>query len=45
MEFLGDLGCVEPRLSPFGDKVSVDARWVLGLRETYNRLKNHVGHT
>jgi hypothetical protein len=26
MELLGDMGLVEPRIGPFGDGVSVDAR-------------------
>jgi hypothetical protein len=40
MELLGDLGCVESHLGPFGDNVSVGARWVHGLGQTCHRLKN-----
>ena len=35
MELLGDVGLVESRFSPFGDVVSVGARYVHGLRQTY----------
>ena len=45
MELLGDVGHVEPRFDPFGDSVSVGARYVHGLRRTYHRLKNHFGRT
>ena len=31
MDLLGDVGHVESRFSPFGDSVSVDARYVLGF--------------
>jgi hypothetical protein len=33
MELLGDVGLVECCFGPFGDSVSVDARWVHGLRQ------------
>ena len=45
MELLGDMGHVESHFRPFGDSVSVGARWVLGLRQTYHRLINHFGRT
>jgi hypothetical protein len=45
MELLGDVSHVEPHFGPFGDSVSVGARLVHGLRQTYHRLKNHFGHT
>jgi hypothetical protein len=45
MELLGDLGCVESHFGPFGDNVSVSARWVHGLSQTYHRLGNHFGRT
>ena len=32
MELLGDVGHVESHFIPFGDNVSVGARWVHGLR-------------
>ena len=38
MELLGDTGHIESRFGPFGDGVSVDARQVQGLRQTYHRL-------
>jgi hypothetical protein len=44
MELLGDVGKVESRLDPFGNGVSVGARQVHGLRQTYYRLENHFGH-
>jgi hypothetical protein len=45
MELLGDMGDVESRFIPFGDSVSVVARWVHGLRQTCHRLRNHFGRT
>jgi hypothetical protein len=39
LELLGDVGHVESHFDPFGDSVSVGARQVLGLRQTYHRLK------
>jgi hypothetical protein len=45
MELLGDVGHVESRFGPFVDGVSVGARWVHGLCQTYHRLKNRFGHT
>ena len=45
MELLGDEGHLESRFSPFGDFVSVGARYVHDLRRTYHRLKNHFGCT
>jgi hypothetical protein len=45
MELLGDIGQVEPQLFLFGDCVSVGARWVQGLRQTYHRLRNRFGRT
>jgi hypothetical protein len=39
MEFLGDMGQVESCFGPFRYSVSVDARQVHGLRQTYHRLK------
>ena len=44
MELLGDTGNVESRFGPFGDGVSVGAKQVHGLRQTYYRLRNHFGH-
>ena len=45
MELLGDVDHVESRFSSFGDGVSVGARLVHGLRQTYYRLRNHFGRT
>jgi len=45
MELLGDVGHVEPRFDLFGDSVSVGARYVHGLRQTYQRLRYRFGHT
>ena len=45
MELLGDVGHVEPHLFPYGDSVSVGARYVHGLRQTYHQLRNHFGRT
>ena len=45
MELLGDVGHVEPHFGPFGDSVSVVARYVHGLRQTFYRLRNHFGRT
>ena len=45
MELLGDVGHVESHFFLFGDSVSVSARQVHGLRQTYHRLKNHFGRT
>ena len=36
MELLRDVGHVESRFEPFGDGVSVGARWVHGFRHTYH---------
>jgi hypothetical protein len=45
MELLVDVGHVESRLAPFGESVSVGARYVHGLRRAYHRLRNHFGRT
>jgi hypothetical protein len=45
MELLGDVDHVESRFYPFGDSVSVGARWVHGLHQSYHRLRNWFGHT
>ena len=39
MQLLGDVGHVESHFGPFGDGVSVGARQVHGLRQTYHRLR------
>jgi hypothetical protein len=44
MELLDDVGRVESRFGLFGDGVSVGARWIHSLRQTYHRLKNRFGH-
>jgi hypothetical protein len=43
MELLGDAGHVESHFFLFRDNVSVGARKVHGLRQTYNRLRNPFG--
>jgi hypothetical protein len=45
MELLGDVTHVESRFGPFRDGVSVRARSVHGLRQTYHRVRNHFGCT
>jgi hypothetical protein len=45
MELLRDVGHVESHFDLFGDGVSVGARLVHGLRQTYHRLRNQFGHT
>ena len=45
MELLSDVGHVEPHLFPYGDSVSVSARLVHGLRQTYHRLTYRLGCT
>jgi hypothetical protein len=45
MEPLGDVGHVKFCFGPFGDGVSINARWVHGLRQTCHRLRNQFGCT
>jgi hypothetical protein len=45
MELLGDAGHVEAHCGPFGDSANLDARYMHGLRRTYQRIKNHFGRT
>jgi hypothetical protein len=45
MELLGDVGHVESNFFPFRDSVSVGARQVHSLHQTYHRLKTLFGHT
>jgi hypothetical protein len=45
MELLCDVGHIKSHFSLFGDGVSVSARKVHGLRQTYYRLRNYFGHT
>jgi hypothetical protein len=45
MELLGDVGHVESRFDPIGDSVSVSARLVQGLHQTYHRLVYCFGRT
>ena len=42
---LGDETQVEARLGPFEDSTNLDARLEHGLRRTYHRLRNCLGHT
>jgi hypothetical protein len=45
MELLGDVGHLESHFGLFRDSVSVGARQVNGLRQTYHMLRNHFGCT
>jgi hypothetical protein len=45
LELVSDVGRVESRFSPVGDSVSVSAREVLGLCQTYHRLVNRFRRT
>ena len=45
MELLGDVGLMDYRFVPFRGAVSVDVRYVHGLRLTYHRLKYRFGRT
>ena len=45
MVLLGDEAQLDARFGPFGDGVSVGARYVHGLRQTYHRLQNRFGRT
>jgi hypothetical protein len=44
MELLGDFGHVESHFGLFHDSVSVGARQVQGLCQTYHLLRNHFRH-
>jgi hypothetical protein len=44
MELLGDVGHVESRFGPIGDGVSIGARQIHSLRQTYHSLRNRFGH-
>ena len=44
-ELLGDMGLVESCFGPFGDSVSLGARYVHGLHQMHHRLKNHFRRT
>jgi hypothetical protein len=41
MVHLRDEAQVEARFGPFRDSANLDARSVHGLRQMYNRLRNH----
>jgi hypothetical protein len=45
MELLADVDHLDSRFGSFGDGVSVGARKVHILCQTYHRLKNHFGRT
>ena len=45
MVLLHEEAQVEAHFGPFGDNVSVGPRYVYGLCQTYNRLRNHFGCT
>jgi hypothetical protein len=45
MELLGNVSPMESSLGPFGDSANLDAGLVHSLRETYQMLGNHIGHT
>jgi hypothetical protein len=40
-----DVGHVESGFGPFGDSVSVSARYVNALRQTYHKLRNRFGRS
>ena len=43
MELLGHVGHVESDFDPFVHGVSVGAKLMRGLRQTYHRIRNHFG--
>jgi hypothetical protein len=45
MELLGDVDHLESHFGPLRDDVSVGARKVHGLRQTFHKLRNRFGHT
>jgi hypothetical protein len=45
MELLGVMDHVESHFVPFGDGVSVSARYMHSLHQLYHQLRNHFGHT
>jgi hypothetical protein len=45
MELLGDVGHVESCFGPFEGGVSIRARYVHGLHQTYHSFRNHFGCT
>ena len=45
MELLADVGHMESHFVIIGDSVSIGARWVLSLRQTYPRLRYHFRRT
>jgi hypothetical protein len=45
MEFPGDVTHVESHFGPFQGGVSIGARLVHHLRQTYHRVRNHFGRT
>jgi hypothetical protein len=45
MELLDDVRHVETRFGLFGDNISVSARKVHDLHQTYHRLRNHFQRT
>jgi hypothetical protein len=45
MELFGDVGPLESYFGLFGDKGSVGARYVYGLRQMYNSIRNRFGCT
>jgi hypothetical protein len=45
MVLLRDMDQVVAHFGPFEYSVNLDARWVRGLREMCNRLRNRFGHS
>jgi hypothetical protein len=45
MVLLGDEAQVESYFGPFGDSVSIGARWVHDLHRMYHRLRNSFEQT
>jgi hypothetical protein len=45
MVLLGDEAQVVARFIPFGGSANLDARYMLGLCQTYHMLRKHFGRT
>jgi hypothetical protein len=45
IEQLGDVGHMEAHFDPFGDSVSIGARYLHVFHRMYHRSKNCFGHT
>jgi hypothetical protein len=45
IDLLGDVGQMEACFGLFEDSINLDTKLVHSLRRTWNRLRNHFGHT